>query len=130
MEDTLRDIKPLLELSDNSYYFYIGLIVFAFLALLVLILFLFRYFWKNREENMKKVYLKRLKNVDWSDSKQASYEVTFLAHKFIDEVKVKEMYEQTLPLLEQYKYRKEVECVDEATLRQYKLLVHIIDESI
>jgi len=130
MDDTLRDIKPLLELNDNSYYLYIGLIVFALFVLLFLFLFFFRYFWKNKKENMKKVYLERLKNVDWSDSKQASYEVTFLAHKFIDEVKVKEMYEQTLLLLEQYKYKKEVEVVDEATLRQYELLVHIIDESI
>ena len=79
---------------------------------------------------MKKVYFQRLKNVDWKHSKQAAYEVTFFGRLLSDEPRVEEIYKQLVPMLEAYKYRKEVPVIDEVTLRQYNLLVHIIDETL
>jgi len=126
----LRDIKPLLEIPDYSYYLYIGLIFLAFFVVLALLFFILKIFWLNRQVDMQKVYFERLEAVDWIDSKKSAYAVTYLAHKFIDNEKVKEIYEQTLPLLEPYKYRKDVPPVDDETLRQYNFLVHVIDESL
>jgi hypothetical protein len=131
MEDKLRDIKPLLEIPDSSYYIYIALIVFALFLLFGVVFFVAKKFWDKRKGNMKKVYLERLKMVDWTDSKKASYEVTFFGRTLLDvDPRVEEIYTQLLPMLEAYKYRKEVPSIDDETMKQYNLLVHVIDESI
>jgi hypothetical protein len=75
--------------------------------------------------------LNSLKNLDWSKSKQSAYEATELGRKLTEEnERAKEIYHQLVPMLEPYKYRKEVPALDDETLKQYNLLVHIIDESI
>ena len=131
MENELRDIKPLLEIPDSSYYLYIGLITVGILVILGLLFFVVKKFWDGRKENMKKKDFERLKMVDWSDSKQASYEVTLLGRALIEvDPRVEEIYSQLLPMLEAYKYRKKVPSMDDETLKQYNLLVHVIDESI
>ncbi len=130
MNGELRDIKPLLEIPDDSYTLFIVLALFMGIIILTLLFIFFRRFFANRKQDMKKVYLQRIKNVDWKHPKQAAYEVTFFGRLFSDEPRVKEIYSQTLPMLEPYKYRKEVPPVDEVTLRQYDLLVHIIDETV
>jgi len=126
----LRDIKPLLEIPDYSYYLYIGLILLAILVVVGVLFFVIKMAWLNRKVDMKKLYFQRLEAVDWIDSKKSAYAITLLAHHFIDNEKVKEIYEQTLPLLEPYKYRKDVPSVDKETLRQCDFLVHVIDESL
>jgi len=131
MKDELRDIKPLLEIPDSSYYIYIALIALGVLLILGIVFFVVKKFWDNRKVNMNRVYLERLKNVDWSDSKQASYEVTFFGRSLLDvDARVEEIYNQLLPMLEAYKYRKEVPSIDDETMKQYNLLVHVIDEAI
>ena len=130
MENELRDIKPLLEIPDSSYYIFLLLLVVVGIIVLAVLFFLFKKFWLNRQVNMKKVYLKELKAVNWRDSKKAAYAVTELGRKLVEEERSSEIYEQILPMLEKYKYREEVPLVDEETLKQYNLLVHVIDESI
>ena len=128
--DELRDIKPLLEIPDYSYILFLTI---SFLVLFVLLIFLYilvKKFLANRKVNMQKVYLERLKEVDWRDSKKAAYEVTFLGRLLATEPRVKEIYQQLLPMIEKYKYKKEVPTVDRKSYNQYKLLVHILDESI
>ena len=130
MNGELRDIKPLLEIPDYSYTLFIVLALFMGIIILILLFLFFKKFWSKRKEDMKKVYFQRLKNVDWRHSKQAAYEVTFFGRQLSDEPRVEEIYNQLIPMLEPYKYRKEVPTVDEVTLRQYNLLVHIIDETL
>jgi hypothetical protein len=131
MKDELRDIKPLLEIPDSSYYIYIALIALGVLLILGIVFFVVKKFLDNRKVNMNRVYLERLKNVDWSDSKQASYEVTFFGRSLLDvDARVEEIYNQLVPMLEAYKYRKEVPSIDDETMKQYNLLVHVIDEAI
>ena len=131
MNDELRDIKPLLEIADISYFIYVGLIFFVGMFLIVLFLLIGKRIWLTRKVNMKKVYFERLKNIDWKESKWAAYEVTFLGRFFLDSApRVEEIYLQLLVMLEPYKYRKKVPKIDEMTLNQYHLLVHVIDESI
>jgi len=130
MNGELRDIKPLLEIADDSYTIFIVLALFMGFIILTLLFILFRKLFSNRKKDMKKVYFQRLKNVDWKHSKQAAYEVTFFGRLLSDEPRVEEIYKQLVPMLEAYKYRKEVPVIDEVTLRQYNLLVHIIDETL
>ena len=130
MENELRDIKPLLEIPDSSYYIYFGLITFGIFILMTLLFFVLRKFILNRQESELKKDLKALKKVDWSNSKKAAYTVTELGRRLVHDKRSEEIYAQMLPLLVRYKYKKNVAVVNEETLKQYNLLVHILDESI
>lgn len=126
----LRDIKPLLEIPDNSYELLLGgLGVFLFFTLVALF-FLVKRLWRKKEVDMQKIYFEKFKNIDWSNPKKASYETTYLGRILATEPRSKEIYSQLVPMLECYKYRKNVPSVDSETLKQYNLLVHIFDESI
>jgi len=130
MENELRDIKPLLEIADYSYALFLLLSFILFTIVVTLLFFMGKRLWLTRKVNMRKVYFERLKSVNWEDTKQAAYEVTFLGRALATEPRIEEIYKQLLPLLEPYKYRKEVPPIDAQTINQYKLLVHVIDESI
>jgi hypothetical protein len=131
MQNELRDIKPLLEIPDSSYYIFLGLIGLAILLVVLILYLVLKKFWKKKKINMQKVYFEQLKTLDWSDSKKSAYEATELGRKLTEEnERAKEIYLQLVPMLEPYKYRKEVPSLDDETLKQYNLLVHIIDESI
>jgi len=130
MTDELRDIKPLLEIPDNSYYIYLAIVGVLAILVLSIIYFLVKRFILNRKESQEQKYLKRLKSIDWSDAKSSAYLVTYLGRKLAKDSRSKEIYSQILPLLERYKYRAEVPSVDDETLKQYELLVHVLDESI
>jgi hypothetical protein len=130
MEDGLRDIKPLLEISDYSYFIFMGLVVFFAFIVLVALYRLFKKFLLTRKENLRKGYFKRLKNIDWSNTKKAAYEVTFLGRKLATEPRIEEIYGQLVVMLSQYKYKKVVSSVDKETLKQYDLLVYVVNESL
>ena len=130
MTDELRDIKPLLEIPDSSYYIYLALMGVLALLVLAILYFVVKKFLLNRKESQAQKYLQQLKKVDWSDAKSSAYLVTYLGRKLANDERTKEIYSQMLPLLEKYKYRAEVPSVDDETLKQYELLVHVLDESI
>ena len=126
----LKDIKPLLEIPDSSFYIYWGLISFVVLLGLGILFFVAKKLWENRKINRAKAYLAALKSVDWSNSKKAAYEVTHYARLLATDARRKELFSQLEPMLERYKYKKEVDQVDQDTLNQYKLFVQVADESI
>lgn len=131
MQDELRDIKPLLEIPDSSYYLFLGLVALASILFIAMVWFLVKKFWKTKKVNLQKLYFEQFQNLDWSNPKKAAYEATELGRKLTEHnERAKEIYLQLIPLLEPYKYRKEVPSLDDETLKQYNLLVHIIDESI
>lgn len=126
----LRDIKPLIEIPDNSYYIYWGLIgFFTFLAAAILF-FAAKKFWENRKENLAKKYLQILKDIDWVDSKASAYQATKYARLLATDERRLELFSQLEPMLEQYKYKKIVSEVDEDTRNQFNLFVKVADESI
>lgn len=127
---TLRDIKPLMEIPDYSYYIFIGAVALVVFVVSLLLYFLVRQWWHNRKTNLKKLYFQQLKAVDWQDSKKSAYKVTELGRYFSQDKRCDEIYRQLLPMLEAYKYKKEVPSADSETLNQYNLLVHVIDESL
>ena len=128
--EELRDIKPLLEIPDMSYYLYIGFFVFIGLILLGVLFFIIKKFWLDRKENMRKVYFQELKEINWESVKESAYRVTYLGRELAIDDRSRDIYRELVPMLEQYKYRKEVPQVDDETIQQYNLLVHVLDESI
>lgn len=128
--EQLKDIKPLLEIPDNSYYIYWGLIIFAALLLLGVLFFIAKKLWDNRKENLAKGYLVKLKEIDWKDTKKSAYEATHYARLLATDERREKLFGQLEPLLEQYKYKKEVETVDEDTRKRFNLFVQVADDSI
>jgi hypothetical protein len=126
----LRDIKPLLEIPDNSFYIYWGLIIFVSLLLLAILFFIAKKLWDNRKINLAKGYLEKLKSIDWKDAKRSAYEATHYARLLATDERKKELFSQLEPMLEQYKYKKEVNAVDQDTQNKFNLYVQVADESI
>ncbi|HHO65352.1 MAG TPA: hypothetical protein ENJ71_02400 [Epsilonproteobacteria bacterium] len=126
----LKDIKPLLEIPDNSIYLYWGLIVLAALIVLVLVYFVGKKLWKQRKINLAKGYLEKLKAIDWKDPKKSAYDATYYARLLATDERRQELFSQLEPLLEKFKYKKEVDEVDQDTLNRFNLYVQVADESI
>ena len=126
----LKDIKPLLEIPDYSFYLYWGLIVLAVLIVLALVWFLGMKLWKQRKINLAKGYLEKLKAIDWKNPKKSAYDATHYARLLATDDRRKELFSQLEPLLEKFKYKKEVDEVDQDTLNRFNLYVQVADESV
>ncbi|SFV71301.1 hypothetical protein MNB_SV-13-54 [hydrothermal vent metagenome] len=113
----LRDIKPLMEIPDNSFYMYWGLIAFVLVLVLGLLLWMITYLWKNRKINLAKGYLASLKSIDWTKSKEASYEATQYARLLATNEEKEVLFLALEENLMAYKYKKEVDAIDEETMK-------------
>ena len=126
----LRDIKPLLEIPDSSYYMYWGLIGFATVLLFCILFFVAKKLWENRKINVAKGYLEMLEKIDWKESKKSAYEATHYARLLATDERRKELFSQLEPMLEQYKYKKVVEDIDADTQNKFNLYVQVVHESL
>ncbi|SFV53578.1 hypothetical protein MNB_SV-8-1457 [hydrothermal vent metagenome] len=126
----LKDIKPLLEIPDNTFYIYWGLIIVGSVLLLGILFFTLKRLWENRKINLAKGYLEKLKAIDWKNTKQSAYEATHYARLLATDDRRRELFSQLEPMLEKYKYKKEVDTVDNDTRNAFNLYVQVADESI
>ena len=126
----LRDIKPLMEIPDSSYYIYWGLIIFVSLLAVGILFFVVKKLWDNRKVNLQKGYLEAIKRVDWVESKKSAYEATHYARLLATDERRQELFSQLEPKLEQYKYKKEVGEIDDETQKLFNLYVQVADESV
>jgi hypothetical protein len=79
---------------------------------------------------MRRVYFRELKEINWNNTKESAYRVTYLGRELSIDDKSRDIYRGLVPMLERYKYRREVPRVDDKMIQQYNLLVHVLDESI
>ncbi len=126
----LIDIKPYLEIEDYSFYWLSAIVLFGVVLFALLLWIAISRFLEHRRSNRDKFYLEKIKTVDWSDAKQAAYEVTYLGRLITKDQRSSEIYDQLLPSLEQYKYKKEIPKLDKQSLALYNLFVQVLDESI
>ena len=126
----LRDIKPLMEIPDSSYYIYWGLIIFLSLLALGVLFFVLKKLWLNRKINLAKGYLEALKKIDWVETKKSAYDATHFARLLATDERREELFSQLEERLEQYKYKKEVGEIDDETRKLFNLYVQVADESI
>lgn len=130
ISEQLRDIKPLLEIPDSSYYIYWGLIIFASVLTVAILFFVLKKLWDNRKVNLQKGYLEAIKKIDWIETKKSAYDATHYARLLAIDERRKELFSQLEPKLEQYKYKKEVGEIDEETQKLFNLYVQVADESV
>jgi hypothetical protein len=128
--EQLRDIKSLLEIPDSSYYLFWGLVIFAILLLAAVLFFAVKKYLEHRRANLAKKYLAKLHEINWSNPKESAYAATHYGRLLATDERRKELFAQLEPLLEQYKYKKEVDAVNDETLKKFKLYVQVADESV
>ena len=104
--DKLRDIKPIVEVNDYSFYLFLGVIFISLVLIFLIIYFLYKKFKKTE-------YRFNLEN-----SKQTAY-------KLINIIRDKEGSEKYIDKLHQYTYKKEVPSFDidlfNEIIKKYKI---------
>ena len=128
--EQLRDIKPLLEIPDNSIFLFWGLVGFGIVLVIAILFFVIKKYLEYRKANLAKKYLAKLHAINWKDTKESAYAATHYARLLATDERRKELFGQLESLLEQYKYKKEVETVDEETLKRFNLYMQVADESV
>ncbi len=124
----LHDIKPILEIQDYSVYYFLT-VLFLGSILIIAILYLIYKWYKNKKRiNLRKEYYKKLKSINLKDTKTSAYNITKYGAIFRDDTpQHREVYEELLHKLENYKYKKEVENFDKEVLEYIKLYKGMID---
>ena len=126
----LRDIKPLIEIPDSSYYYYWGLIIFVSLVILGMLLWAIKYFWEHRKINLAKGYLASLKAIDWGESKEASYQATKYARLLATNEQKETLFKALEDKLVENKYKKSVDAIDEETLKLLNEYIEVCHASL
>lgn len=113
--EELRDIKPPLELPFLSYVVYWVVIVVSIILLLSLGYYLFNKYYKNFQKKKEFNALEKLESLDMSNSKDFAYRATYYGAMLLDSPQKEEIFEELKLDLEKYKYRKNVEPLDEVS---------------
>ncbi len=126
----LHDIKPLVAVPDNSLMILVVVVSLVLTAVLVpLFIWLYKLYKKNQKVNKRKEYLEKIHNIDISDAKTAAYEISKYGLLLAESERELEMLESLDKRLSVYKYKKEVEALDEETLGYYQLFLEVVDAS-
>ncbi len=113
MMEELRDIKGIVEVTDYSLYYFLGVVGVCAIVLIVLAVVLYKYLSKKDPLTQKKVAMDLLEKFEFGDAKESVYEFSHLAQYAVNETQRREL-EELLAELELYKFKKEVPELDEA----------------
>jgi hypothetical protein len=124
----LHDIKPLVEISDHSFIFFVALIIVGAVLAAALGYLLWR-FWRQRHQvNLRQKCFEALAAIDLGNPKQAAYAITKHGLCFAeDSPRLREAYDNLVSRLASYKYKKVVGSIDEETISYYQIFVGMID---
>jgi len=124
----IHDIKPLIEIEDYSFYYFIALCLIGILILIGVLYLIYHFYKHKRKFNIRKEHFKLLNNIDFKNAKKAAYNVTYLGYTFKDDSQRHERaYEDLLHRLEQYKYKRIVDKMDSETIHFIDLYRGMID---
>ncbi len=125
----LHDIKPLVEVPDNSYIYLVAMAVALTVLLIIAGIWLWKYLSKQTEEDVHKLYMKKIHEIDFSNAKQAAYEISEYGRYLAQSERALEMLANLDARLQSYKYKKEVSSIDDETRGYYQLFLEVLDAS-
>lgn len=111
-EIKIHDIKDLTQIPDISFYLFILIIILGTLIAIIFIFILFKFF-NNRKKNKRKEYYKILKDLDLKNSKKSAYIISKNIRLLAQNDREKRLAKELIEELEKYKYRKEVNELDD-----------------
>ncbi len=120
----LKDIKGIVDISDNSLFIFGAVIA----VLLLVAVFLFLWFWRKRR--VKRRFLltdkqkakKHIQEIDYEDPKSVVYTFGEDVKLFVDDKNIHE-YKEILKDLQKYKYQKNVPQLDEDEKERIKSFI-------
>lgn len=116
LEIKLHDIKPLVEIQEYSFYYFIALVGTIIILLVIVIYFLIKWYKNKNRFNVRQEHFKLLSEIDMQDSKLAAYAITFYGLTFKNDSEEHTLaYEKLQDTLQNYKYKKYVSNFDEET---------------
>jgi len=130
MSDGLRDIKPLVDISDYSLMLLILTMLFGLFIGYKLFKVAFKYALSNCKVDCQKYYFYMYSNIDWTNPKEAAYLATKYGAVLAKDKRRKELFRQLRAKLDEYKYKKVIDAVDSETLNYYNLYKQVCDESL
>ena len=122
--EKLRDIKPLVEIPDFSFYIYLFFILLATLLAALFIYWIIKKIGQKRVDERKAI-LAELQSLDLSDAKRVAYTITKKGKILVKDSSTLKIYQELLRRLARYKYKKEVPPLDEETKRYIKLFLNM-----
>lgn len=105
--DSLKDIKPLVAIPDYSLYILLLGVGFLLLIAILVVIKIYKRF-KHAKKSKKYIANEKLKNIDFSNAKQAAYTITKYAPHLISTKFHQELFEELSNSLSKYKYKKDV----------------------
>ena len=124
----LHDIKPLLEVDDYSFYYFLGALSVLIILLIGIIYLVYKYFKKRNAYNKRKEYINNINNLDINDTKKTAYQISFYGELFKDDSpRHAEMFQNLTQRLESYKYKKTVDKFDKETIGYIDLYKEMLD---
>jgi len=121
----INDIKSLEEIPDISLYLFTLLIIVLLIILFSIIVLIYKFF--KRKNSTKIFYFNELKNIDFSNSKEAAYKITKYGKELISQDREIKLYNELVSQLEEYKYKKEVKSIDKNIKQKYELFMDSLD---
>lgn len=122
----IHDIKDIVEIPDNSIFLFILICFIVILIILGIILLIIKLI-KNKKVNVRKEHFEILKNVDFSDSKKAAYTITKSIRFLANNEREKNLSLEIIDELETFKYKKDVEDIDNSLKIKLDRFLDIVD---
>jgi flagellar biosynthesis/type III secretory pathway M-ring protein FliF/YscJ len=125
----LHDIKPLLEIEEFSFYYFLVVVVLVTFLFVGFAFLIIKWFQKRKRFDKRKEHKKAFMQVDLRNAKEAAYALTKYGATFAnDSERHQKIYNELLDTLAKYKYKKEIdEKFDSNTERLIELYKGMID---
>ena len=101
----IHDIKPIVEIPDVSIYIYYSLIIIFILLLCIGIYFIYK-FLKPKVKSHDLIWYEKLKNVDFTKSKDAAYKISKYGRLLAKDERQLHLVNELIEELSLYKYKK------------------------
>jgi len=124
----LHDIKPIVDVNEYSFYYFLGLTFVIVLLLLAISYLIYKWLKHRNAYNIKKDHYQLINSLDINDTKNCAYAITTYGATFKDDSpRHEEMYNNLTQRLEVYKYKKEVDAFDSETIGYIELYKGMLD---
>ncbi|NPA03858.1 MAG: hypothetical protein GXO61_03260 [Epsilonproteobacteria bacterium] len=122
--EELRDIKPLTEIPDMTFYLFLALVIVATFLTSLAVYVLFKIL-GYKKVNKKKMILEHLQSLDLNDGKKVAYEITKWGKEIVSDESQARLYQELVRKLTKYKYKKEVEPLSEELKKEIRLFLRL-----
>lgn len=127
-EIKLHDIKPLVEIEDYSFYYFLGVVSIIVLLIATFLYFFVKWYKNKKSFNIRVEYFKFLKTLNIENAKETAYKITEYGALFQnDSEEHREVYEELIESLQEYKYKKNVNDFDKEIQNKIDRYLEMID---